>query len=107
VWNVIFSGRRGARFVAAAAVLALAAAGPATGAEGGAAPAGVTPEEIGAKVLDVAVLRPLGAIATVAGFAFFVASLPIAAPTLEIDTTWDVFVLAPADYTFVRPIGEF
>ncbi len=104
---MIFSGRCGARFVAAAAVLALTTAGPATGAEAEAAQAGVTPEEIGAKVLDVVVLRPLGAVATVAGFGFFVASLPIVAPTREIGWTWDVFVLAPAEYTFVRPVGEF
>ncbi len=104
---MIFSGRCGARFVAAAAVLVLTTAGPVMGAEAEAEQSGVTPEEIGAKLLDAVVLRPLGAVATVAGFGFFVASLPIVAPTREIGWTWDIFVLAPAEYTFVRPIGEF
>ena len=104
---MIFSGRRGARFVAATAVLALTTAGPATGAEAAAVQAGVTPQGIGAQVLDVVLLRPLGAVATVAGFAFFVASLPIVAPTREIGWTWDIFVLAPAEYTFVRSLGDF
>jgi hypothetical protein len=116
---VIFSGRRGARFFALAAILALATAAPATGAgpepDGGeeVAPSGtfhdvgVALGEVGEATLDVVILRPFGAAATAVGFAFFVASLPLVAPNLEIDTSWEVFVMAPVEYTFTRPIGDF
>jgi hypothetical protein len=109
---VIFSGRRGARSLALAAILTLATAGPAPGLEGEAAggeaeQAGVAWGEIGAKTLDVLVLRPLGAAATVGGFAFFLASVPLVAAAREIGTSWDILVLAPADYTFERPLGDF
>jgi hypothetical protein len=86
-------------------VFALAPPAAAIGPEGEAG--GVDWAEIGAATLDVAVLRPLGAIATVTGFAFFLASTPLVAPAGRIGSTWDVFVLAPADYTFRRPLGEF
>jgi hypothetical protein len=112
---VIFSGRRGARFFAVAAILALATAAPATGAETEAAGGEevVVPDStfrdvgVGEAMLDVAILRPFGAAATAVGFAFFVASLPLVAPNLEFGTSWEVFVLAPAEFTFTRPIGEF
>ena len=37
----------------------------------------------------------------------FVASVPFVAASGELLTSWDVFVLAPADYTFRRPLGDF
>jgi hypothetical protein len=109
---VSFSGRRGARCLAAAAILALTAAAPAPGLQGDSAGgeqvrAGVAWGEIGAKTLDVVVLRPLGAAATVGGFALFLVSSPLTAASLRIGTSWDTFVLAPADYTFERPLGDF
>jgi hypothetical protein len=69
--------------------------------------AGVAWDEIGAATLDVVILRPLGALATVAGFGFFAVSSPIAAASQRIGLTWDTLVMAPADYTFRRPLGEF
>ena len=115
---MIFSGRRGARFLAVLIALALLA--PATGAAadtgaGGAASDGgsgstywdVTWEQVGASVLDVVILRPLGFAASAVGVAAFAVSLPLVAPSKNIRASWDVFVMAPADYTFVRPIGEF
>ncbi len=113
---MISSGRRGARFFALAALLALATAAPATGAEtetaGGEE---VVPDStfrdvgvaVGEATVDVAILRPLGAAATAVGFACFVATLPLVAPNLEFGTSWEVFVLAPGKYTFTRPIGKF
>jgi hypothetical protein len=109
---VSFSGGRGARCLAAAAILVLATAGPAPGLPADAAvretvQGGVAWAEIGAKTLDVVVLRPLGAAATVAGFAFFLVSSPLTAASQRIGTSWDTFVLAPVDYTFERPLGDF
>jgi hypothetical protein len=121
---VHFSRRRGSRFAAAAAALAavaVASTAPAIGPDGESVgdrdrqrPAAVTFAEVGAAALDIAVLRPLGAVASVAGFAFFLASTPLVAPSGRIGTigdrigrTWDVFVLAPVDYTFRRPLGDF
>jgi hypothetical protein len=100
------------RCLSAAVILTLAAAAPAPGLQGDAAGgeqvrAGVAWGEIGAKTLDVALLRPLGAAATVAGFAFFLVSSPLSAASLRIGTSWDTFVLAPVDYTFERPLGDF
>ena len=68
---------------------------------------GIAWGEIGAGTFDLLVLRPLGAIASAAGFAFFVGSLPLVAPSWEFATTWDAFVLAPVEYTFERPLGDF
>lgn len=61
----------------------------------------------GAVALDVLVLRPLGAAATVGGFGCFLITAPMMAPSGEHMTAWDVFVLGPADYTFQRPLGDF
>lgn len=107
-----FSGRSGARCLAAAVIVALATAGPALGlpadeVEPEAAQAGVAWQDIGAKTLDVVVLRPLAAVATVTGFGFFLVASPIAAASQRIGASWDAFVLAPAEYTFQRPLGDF
>ncbi len=64
-------------------------------------------DEIGSKALDAVVLRPLGAAATVTGFALFLCSVPLVAIPRRIPETWDIFVLGPADYTFRRPLGDF
>jgi hypothetical protein len=62
--------------------------------------------QVGATTLDVAMLRPLGVLSTVAGFVFFLASAPFVAPSERLETTWDIFVFGSYDYTFVRPVGE-
>jgi hypothetical protein len=60
-----------------------------------------------AVAFDVLLLRPLSAIATLAGTPLFLASLPFVAPTGKIMTSLDVFVLTPGDYTLTRPLGDF
>ncbi len=65
------------------------------------------PAEMGAVAMDAVILRPLGFVATVAGLAMFMASTPLVLPAQELPTTWDIFVLGPADYTFFRPLGDF
>jgi hypothetical protein len=62
--------------------------------------------EVGIKVLDAAVVRPLGAVATVTGLAFFAISAPLVAPSGNIPVAWEVFFLGPYEYTFVRPLGD-
>lgn len=60
-----------------------------------------------AVAFDVAVLRPLSAVATVVGVPLFVATAPFAAVAGQFMASLDVFVLAPADYTFRRPLADF
>ncbi len=62
--------------------------------------------EIGATVLDVALLRPLGAVTMLGGMVFFVASVPFVAPSERIETSWDIFVYSSYDYAVLRPVGE-
>ena len=57
-------------------------------------------------MLDLAVLRPIGFLATLAGGVIFVASLPISIPTWSVDKTFASFVKRPVLYTFVRNLGE-
>jgi hypothetical protein len=64
-------------------------------------------EEIGGKVFDALVLRPFGAGAAVVGMAGFLISVPLTAPGGNIANSWDLFVMSPFDYTFVRPLGDF
>lgn len=63
-------------------------------------------ELVGLSVFDAVVLRPVGAVATLGGFVLFVASVPFVAPAGRIATSWDIFVYASYDDTFVRPLGE-
>ena len=58
-------------------------------------------------IFDLIILRPLGTAATVAGLPMFLASCPLLVPSGEYLTSWDIFVLAPAEYTFRRPLGDF
>ena len=57
-------------------------------------------------VMDLVILRPVGVIATAAGFLVFVGSLPISIPTLSVGKTFNALVVNPAHYTFVRELGE-
>ncbi len=56
-------------------------------------------------LVDVAVLRPVGLVTTVVGFALFLVTLPISIPTLSIEKSFDILVVNPARYTFVRELG--
>lgn len=67
----------------------------------------LTWQDAPAVALDVLLLRPLSAVATIAGAPLFVASLPFVAPAGRIMESLDVFVLTPADYTISRSLGDF
>ena len=77
--------------------LALAAATPA---------AAVTVEEVGHKTFDALVLRPLNAMAVVVGLGFFAITAPLVLPTGDLSTPFEVFVYAPYEYAFERPLGD-
>jgi hypothetical protein len=57
-------------------------------------------------ILDTFLLRPLGFAATVVGTAVFVVSLPFSIPTKQVDKAAQKLVVAPAKYTFTRPLGQ-
>jgi len=58
-----------------------------------------------AYLADVAVLRPVGLVTTVAGIALFIVTLPISVPTLSVEKSFDILVKSPAAYTFARELG--
>ena len=63
--------------------------------------------EPGLMTADVALARPVGAVATVAGFAVFLVSSPFSALGGNSKEAWQSLVESPANYTFKRPLGHF
>ena len=57
-------------------------------------------------IIDTAFLRPLGIASTIFGTAFFVVSLPFAAITSSVGTSYELLIEEPFKYTFRRPLGE-
>lgn len=76
------------------------------------APASAWAEEAGTgdkafdMVLDLAVLRPLGLVATGVGSVVFVVALPFTLPTGQTGAAACQLVQAPLAYTFTRPLGQ-
>ena len=56
-------------------------------------------------MFDLVLLRPLGLAATVIGTAFFIVSLPVSAIGGNTGEAAKKLVVAPAKYTFSRPLG--
>ena len=62
---------------------------------------------------DILITRPLGLATTIAGTALFIVFSPftalssIAPPHDAFARTADVFIVVPATYTFLRPVGKF
>jgi len=61
----------------------------------------------GAMMFDLAVVRPVGIVATAIGCVFFVLSSPFSALGGNIDTDGQKLVKDPVAFTFKRPLGEF
>ena len=61
----------------------------------------------GVLAMDILIARPLGILATVAGGAIFLVSLPVSAMTGQTRMVYDKMVREPAKYTFKRSLGEF
>lgn len=60
-----------------------------------------------AMTIDLVLVRPLGAVATLAGSLIFVVAWPFAALGGNSDEALNSLVLSPAAFTFKRPLGEF
>lgn len=56
---------------------------------------------------DALVARPLGLVATVAGFGLFIVASPFALISGSAGDAWDNMVAYPAKFTFTRPLGDF
>jgi hypothetical protein len=65
--------------------------------------ADVSAEDI---LVDTLLLRPIGIVATLVGVAAFIVALPFSLPTRSTDKVAQKLVVAPAQYTFVRPLGQ-
>ena len=65
------------------------------------------PKDPGAMTMDLVLARPGGLVATVAGTAIFVVSLPFSALGGNTGEAFDSLVANPAAYTFQRPLGDF
>ena len=65
-------------------------------------------EDLAAETLlvDGLVLRPMGVLATIAGSMAFVVTLPFSIPTKSVNRAAQRLVVDPAQYTFVRPLGQ-
>ncbi len=73
------------------------------------AQATIQEEEISTEnmVADALIVRPLGIIATILGAGLFVISLPFSALGKNVKEAGEKLVVAPAKFTFTRPLGEF
>ena len=56
---------------------------------------------------DALIVRPLGICATILGVGLFVISLPFSALGGNVKEAGKKLVVAPAKFTFQRPLGEF
>jgi len=56
--------------------------------------------------LDLIIVRPLSLAGTLLGTVVFVVALPINALTLNFSDPARRLILEPAEYTFIRPLGD-
>ncbi len=61
----------------------------------------------GKMTFDLILVRPFGILATLLGSAAFIVSLPFSAMGGDIEPAYEKMVVAPAAYTFSRPLGSF
>ncbi len=66
-----------------------------------------TERSAGAMAIDALAVRPLGLIATALGTGIFLLSLPFSVLGGNVDQAARSLVVAPAHFTFVRPLGEY
>ncbi len=63
--------------------------------------------EGGPMIYDTVIVRPLSLVATLAGSAVWLVSLPFSALGGNVDKATEKLVKEPFQYTFQRPLGEF
>ena len=62
------------------------------------------------KTFDVVPIRMLSISAVAIGFGAFLVSVPLVGPGFQMEgirNSWEYFVMAPVEYTFERPLGDF
>jgi hypothetical protein len=66
-------------------------------------------QDYAAKGFDAVIIRPLSLAAVVVGAALFVPAAIVSSPggLSPIREAWEQFVLAPVNFVFTRPLGEF
>jgi hypothetical protein len=57
-------------------------------------------------MLDLFIARPLGIVAAAGGTILFVASLPFTLPTRSVEDSFNLFVVAPWKFSFVRDFPD-
>lgn len=62
-----------------------------------------TSDEVAADLLFV---RPVAFCSIIVGSGIFVVSLPFTIPTKNLGQAWRKLVVAPAKYTFIKPLGQ-
>lgn len=87
------------RIITAALVIIIATPAPSSAADDRA--------DFEAVVADVVIARPLWLVATAAGTALFLATLPVSAMSRSVNKTARTLVAKPAQATFTRPPGDF
>jgi len=57
-------------------------------------------------IIDLFIVRPLGVIAAAGGTCLFIASLPFTLPTRSVGDSFDLFVVEPWKFSFVRDFPD-
>jgi nitrate reductase gamma subunit len=57
-------------------------------------------------ILDLFIARPLGIIAAAGGTCLFIASLPFTLPTRSVEDSFNLFVVEPWKFSFVRDFPD-
>ncbi len=57
-------------------------------------------------IADLFIARPLGIVAAAAGTCLFVVSLPFTLPTRSVEETFNMFVVEPWKFSFVRDFPD-
>ena len=70
---------------------------------------GLADETAGAPemVADVLIARPAGFVTIFLGTAVFIVALPFAALSRSVEPVVQTLVVAPFNFTFTRPVGDF
>lgn len=58
-------------------------------------------------LVDAVVMRPLGLVGTALGAVITVVTLPFTLPSGSAGAAAQAMIVAPAEYTFNRPLGDF